>query len=74
MKEIAFILNQNSIKLEMFLGEYDKIIRLENMKGLLDKVKEYSLNVLPSGHTTLIEVVANYYKNLIPGPSPEGEG
>jgi very-short-patch-repair endonuclease len=29
---------------------------------------------LPSGHTTLIEVVANYYKNLIPGPSPEGEG
>jgi len=62
MKEIAFILNKNSIKLEMFLGEYDKIIRLENMKNLLHHVKDYRLNVLPCGHSLLIDAVAEYYK------------
>jgi pimeloyl-ACP methyl ester carboxylesterase len=73
MKMISDILNKNSIKLEIFLGEYDKIITKENMKGLLEKLKDYSLNMLPAGHSALVESVAEYYKkSLIPGPSPSG--
>lgn len=61
MEDIAEILNHNSIKLEMFLGEYDRIITQQNMKGLLDILDDYQITVLPSGHSTLLDAVGNYY-------------
>jgi pimeloyl-ACP methyl ester carboxylesterase len=61
MKEIASILNGNHIKLELFLGEYDKIITQKNMKSLLNKLNDYQINVLSSGHSTLIDAVAKFY-------------
>jgi pimeloyl-ACP methyl ester carboxylesterase len=63
MKEIATILNRHSIKLEMYLGEYDKIITQKNMKRLLNHLNDYSLNILPSGHSSLIEAVAKHLRN-----------
>jgi pimeloyl-ACP methyl ester carboxylesterase len=63
MKKIAFILNKNNIKLELFLGEFDKVITQKNMKKLLDKVNDYRINVLSSGHSTLIDAVAKYYNS-----------
>lgn len=70
MNIIAALINQNNIKLELFLGEYDKLIRQENLNGLLKRLDNYSLNVLPVGHSNLIDGVAEYYrKNLIPGSS-----
>jgi pimeloyl-ACP methyl ester carboxylesterase len=62
MKEIASILNTHSIRLELFLGEYDKIITQKNMRRLLDKLNDYQINVLQSGHSSLIEAVAKHYK------------
>jgi pimeloyl-ACP methyl ester carboxylesterase len=61
MEIIASILNSNNIKLEMYLGEFDKIITPQNMKSLLKKLNDYQINVLPSGHTSLIDAVAKFY-------------
>jgi len=63
MKDIAFLLNKNHIQMEMFLGEYDKIITQKNMKSLLEQLDSYSLNILKSGHTHLLDAVANFYHN-----------
>ncbi|MBX9852112.1 MAG: alpha/beta hydrolase [Cytophagaceae bacterium] len=64
MDKIASILKINNIKLEMYLGEYDKVITQKNMKRLLDKLDDYQINILSSGHSSLIDAVAEYYKKL----------
>lgn len=54
LKTIARLINDNNIRLTMIVGEYDKVIRPENMKRLLRHVREYKLEILESGHTGLI--------------------
>lgn len=54
LKKIARLINGNAIRLTMIVGKYDKVIRPENMRGLLRHVKDYRLEVIESGHTGLI--------------------
>jgi pimeloyl-ACP methyl ester carboxylesterase len=62
LKEVANIFNDNQIKLEMYLGKYDKIITEKGMKRLLDQVNDYDLHLLESGHNNLIAHVAAFFK------------
>lgn len=61
-KKIADILNENKIELELFLGTYDKIINLKNMKYFLSNLNNYKLEILTAGHSNLIHAVAKYFK------------
>lgn len=67
MKKISETINQHHIGLELFLGEYDRIITLKQVRKLLDRVERYHLEVLPEGHSKLIEAVARYYAELYSG-------
>ncbi|MDN5199846.1 alpha/beta hydrolase [Fulvivirgaceae bacterium BMA10] len=62
MSDISGLINRQSVKLEMFLGKYDKIMTERNMARLLNKVEKYQLHILETGHNTLINDVANFYK------------
>ena len=55
LKKIGRLINENNIRLTMVVGKYDKVIRPENMKGLLRHVKDYRYEIVESGHTGLIQ-------------------
>ena len=61
MNHIAALINANRIPVTLFVGKYDKIITARNMQRLLGKVPGAQLIILDSGHTRLIEGVAEHY-------------
>lgn len=58
MVEIAAIINDNDIKVIMYLGAYDRIITEKNMSGLLNKLNYCKLEILKAGHNSLVGAVA----------------
>jgi pimeloyl-ACP methyl ester carboxylesterase len=54
LKTIARLINKNNIQLTVVVGKYDKVIKPENMRGLLKHVGKYRFETLESGHTGLI--------------------
>lgn len=62
MKAISTLFNKYEIKLEVFLGKYDKMITERNLQELLNKVRNFKLKTLETGHNKLIAEVAEYYK------------
>jgi pimeloyl-ACP methyl ester carboxylesterase len=54
LKEIAAIINDDSISLHIITGRYDKVIEPKNMQALLKHVKTHQFEVLESGHSGLI--------------------
>jgi pimeloyl-ACP methyl ester carboxylesterase len=62
LKEIAGLLKKHHIRVEMFLGVHDKIIKAENMDNLLKRIDNYELILLDSGHTHLMKAVAEHFK------------
>jgi pimeloyl-ACP methyl ester carboxylesterase len=60
-RKLAKVINDNGIELELFLGIYDKIIRLKNIKPFLNNLRHYRVEVLTAGHTNLIQAVAKFY-------------
>lgn len=60
LKKIADLVNQHNIRLTMIVGEYDKVIKPENMKLLLKHVRRHRLEILPSGHVGLIAESLRY--------------
>jgi len=51
---IAHHINSNNIRLTMVVGKHDKIITVKNMARLLKKVPNHILEILDTGHTSLI--------------------
>jgi pimeloyl-ACP methyl ester carboxylesterase len=70
MKELAALMIKYNIRLEMFLGAHDRIIREGNMDKLLKKISNYELHVLESGHSNLMKAVAAYFKEKKSGNLP----
>lgn len=62
IEKIAALINQHHIALEMFLGKYDRMITRKNMNSLLKRVKKYDVTILETGHNTLIDDVAEFYR------------
>lgn len=58
---IGEILVKNNIKLDLFLGEFDKVITRKNMESLIKKIKLYHIYELKAGHSNLIDAVAQFY-------------
>lgn len=54
LKKIARLVNRHNTRLTVVVGKYDKVIRPENMHGLLKHVRNHRLEILESGHTGLI--------------------
>ena len=54
MNHIASLLNRHSIKTDIVVGKYDKVIRPENMDKLLRHVPKNRLITLDTGHNNLI--------------------
>ncbi len=61
LSHIASLVNRYQIPFTMFLGRYDKIITPQNMQRLLKKIPHHQMIILNTGHTRLIEAVAEYY-------------
>lgn len=59
MRYIADLIQKNNISLEMYLGRYDKIMTPQGMQRLLRHLKDYKLEVLNTGHSGLIDMVAH---------------
>lgn len=55
MQQISSIINQNSIKLLMLVGRFDKIITAKNMNGLTNRVPQAQVEVIDAGHNTIID-------------------
>lgn len=67
MRHIAELIQKNGIRLEMYLGRYDKIMTPQGMQRLLRHLKDYKLEVLNTGHSGLIDMVARHlyeHRNL----------
>jgi pimeloyl-ACP methyl ester carboxylesterase len=60
MKKIADIINRQSIQVEIFIGKYDKMITRTHMKKLTNKLHNYKLLVLETGHNNLINEVTDF--------------
>ena len=60
MTDIAALINTNKIKVEMYLGKYDQIITENNMNNLLHLLDNYTLEILDTGHNTLLNDVAHF--------------
>jgi pimeloyl-ACP methyl ester carboxylesterase len=54
IKRIASILNTNKIPMVIIVGQYDNVIRPENMKRFLSIVNDAKLEIVDSGHSGLI--------------------
>lgn len=54
LNAIAQIINENSIKLTLIVGKYDKVIAPKNMNHFLKRLKNSRFEILESGHTGLI--------------------
>lgn len=54
LKSIANMINHHSIPLTIVIGKYDKVIKPENMRRLLRHLKNYRLEIVETGHNSLI--------------------
>lgn len=59
---IAKLINANKIPLTIITGKYDKVIRSENMSGLLNLLNEPRAVIMDTGHNGLIEAAIPYLK------------
>jgi pimeloyl-ACP methyl ester carboxylesterase len=53
-KIIASIINDHSIKVDIYVGRYDKIITEKGLKKLTRHLIDYRLHIIESGHNQLI--------------------
>jgi len=59
--QLSALINQHGIQTILFLGKYDKIISLKRIRNFLSKVSDYQLEMLETGHQSLIKDVGIYY-------------
>lgn len=62
MADIAALINNNAIQLVLITGKYDKVIKPENMRRLLKRLKTYRMEIVESGHSGLIVESLRYLK------------
>lgn len=60
LDQIARLINSHEIPLTLITGKYDKVIRSQNMEGLLKRLKSCRSVVVESGHNGLIEASIPY--------------
>ena len=58
MEKIAGLINLHSIRVNMVLGKFDKIITIENMEVLVEKLIDCKLIMLETGHNLLMDEFA----------------
>mgnify|MGYP000423047586 CR=1 FL=1 len=64
MRTISHLINNNSIKLTLIVGRYDKIITVKNMDRLLRYVKNHQLEILETGHNGTIPKSISLIKSV----------
>lgn len=57
IEKIAELINENNIKLQLFAGRHDKIIKAKNMTRLTSKVPNSRLEIVEAGHNNLVAKV-----------------
>ena len=55
LNKLTSIINSHPVQILILVGQFDKIITAENMKGFLSKVPNSKLLILPAGHNGLIK-------------------
>jgi pimeloyl-ACP methyl ester carboxylesterase len=63
MTDIAHKLNEKPIKVQFFMGKYDKIITADNISRLSKLIEKKEITILACGHNRLIDETADYLKN-----------
>ena len=60
MGQLTKLLNTKKIKTEVYVGKFDRIIRLDHIKPFVNQLKCGQLFTLEAGHNNLIEKAADY--------------
>lgn len=60
LEKLVTQLNKRQVKVEVFIGKYDRIIKAEHVKPLVDKMPSAILKFMNSGHNNLIEEVSQH--------------
>ncbi|MTI29447.1 alpha/beta fold hydrolase [Xanthovirga aplysinae] len=63
MAEISKLINQHQIKTQIFMGRFDRVITIKNLRRLKRQLRDYHLIVLECGHTSLVKKVCHYLLN-----------
>lgn len=56
--EVSAVLNRHLVRVRFFIGAYDRIIPGAYMLPLTDRLHQYELTILKTGHNHLIELTA----------------
>jgi pimeloyl-ACP methyl ester carboxylesterase len=62
MAKMATLLNQNRIRTEIFLGRHDLLLKEKDVEPLINRLKNYRIIYLESGHTHLLDRAAAYFQ------------
>ena len=65
LKMLANQINDRNTPVSFYLGEHDKVINKKEITPLTEIIENYKLKMLDSGHTKLIENVADYLSNKV---------
>jgi hypothetical protein len=64
LDKIAGLINLHKIPLTVIVGQYDKVIKPENMEPFLRKVDDYHFETPEAGHTGLLAESVRYFLRL----------
>lgn len=62
LSRIVFMINHNDIPVHFYFGKHDKVITRKHVNPLIRSINQKNVHVLNSGHTTLIQSVADYVR------------
>lgn len=61
LKKLSSIVNDSPVRLTFYIGKYDKVINEKAIEPLFKSLNQPHLRMMESGHSKLIEVVANEF-------------
>jgi hypothetical protein len=61
IEKLIQLINNQNVKLVIFMGKYDKVLPIKNVFPLTKHLKNYELNILESSHGKLVEKTVAFY-------------
>jgi hypothetical protein len=61
LKNLSLLINESPVRLTFYIGKYDKVINEKAIAPLIKTLNHPDLRIMESGHSKLIEVVANQF-------------
>ena len=62
IRRIVELLNRHEIPLELFVGQFDRVIEAKRLEIFAKALRQSRMHVLPTGHTFLLQDVAGFIR------------